>query len=156
MRMTTFLQLVQLCLYSSDGLKRKKSVAIPGLLLLCMELRHFQEHHLRLPSSSCLSSSHAFSTFYPPEQTRSRSRCTTVSSGASTRSRRFQQGVFAVLSFLRQSSGVMASCTNAIALLKVLGENRGLERGILLFSSIFPSASWDKMKCDTAMSVSCI
>lgn len=88
-------------------------------MLLWMELRHFQEHHLRLPSSSCLHSSHplALCTFYSLKQTRSRSRCTTVSSGASTQSRRFQQGVFAVLSFLRQGDGVMASRTNAMALL---------------------------------------
>lgn len=120
--------------------KLKTSVVIPDLLLLCMELRHFQEHHLILPSSCCLSSSHplAFCVFYPPEQTRSRSRCTTVSSGACTQSRRFQQGVFAVLSFLRQDNGVVASCTNAMALLELLGEKRELEEGSFFSVPFFP------------------
>lgn len=108
-----------------------------------------------LPSSSCFGSSHplSFCAFYSPEQTRSRSRSTTVSSGASTWGRSIQQSVNTVLSFLRQGDGVMASCTNAMALLWLLGENRGLKEGFCFSVPFLLLHHVTKMKCDTAMSL---
>lgn len=124
------LQLVQLPLCSSDDFKRQK---------LCSTSRHIAAMHgaqklpgasLRplLPSSSCLGSSHPldFCTFYFPEQTRSRSRCTTVNSGARTWGRSIQQCVFAVLSLLRQGDGLPHQCHGMTARGKTGGWKRDL------------------------------
>lgn len=106
---------------SLQQFKRQKFCSISRRIAAMHGTQTFPGASLRplLPSSSCLGSSHplAFCAFYSPEQTRSRSRCTTVSSGASTRGRNIQQGVFAAFSFFRQGNRVMASRTNTMALL---------------------------------------